>query len=120
MEKGKSKEKEFVPDYIGCDIEGEEISGYSIREQPDCITVIVKFFKESEKYSTISKMIALLDQHNFAKRVYIIDSNEFVREMKKYNIDDSKFDDFDQQIIAVELTDLKTGAFVPIKIVVFK
>ena len=65
-------------------------------------------------------MIALLNQHDFAKRVYIVDSNEFVREMKKYNVDDSKFDDFDQQVIAVELTDLKTGSFVPIKIVVFK
>lgn len=120
MEKGKSKEKEFVPDYIGCDIEGEEISGYSIREQPDCITVIVKFIKLSEKNSTVAKMTALLEQHDFQKNVYIIDSDEFVKEIKKYKVDDSKFDDFDQQVIMVELTDLKTGKYVPIKIIVFK
>jgi hypothetical protein len=116
----KSKEKEFIPDYIGCNEDGEEISGYSIREQPDCITVIAKFYKPKEKNSTISKMTALLNQHKFEKKVYIVDSDEFVREMKKYNIDDSKFDDFDQQVIMVELTDLISEMFVPVKIIVFK
>lgn len=116
----KPQEKEFIPDYIGCNADGEEISGYSIREQPDCITVIVKFIKLSEKNSTVAKMTALLEQHDFQKNVYIIDSDEFVKEIKKYKVDDSKFDDFDQQVIMVELTDLKTGKYVPIKIIVFK
>jgi hypothetical protein len=116
----KPKEKEFIPDYIGCNADGEEISGYSIREQPDCITVIVKFYKLSEKGNTIAKMVELLKQHNFSKKVFILDSEEFVSELKKYNVDDSLFDDFDRQTVTVELTDLISEMFVPVKMIVFK
>lgn len=120
MNDEESKEKEFVPDYVGYDEKGEKISGYTIKEQPDNITVIVKFYKLSERKNTIDKMTELLRRHDFQKMVYIVDGEEFTREMKKYTVDDSKFDDFNQQTIMVELTDLITEKYVPIKIVVFK
>lgn len=115
----KEVTKEFTPDYVGYE-NGEMISGYTIKEQPDCITVIVKFYKESEKNNTVAKMTELLRRHDFQKRVYIVNGDEFIKEMRKYNVDDSKFDDFGQQTILVELTDLVTGMYVPIKIVLFK
>ncbi len=120
MNDEEPKEKEFIPNYVGYDENGEKISGYTIKEQPNCITVIVKFYKLSERKNTIDKMTELLRKHDFRKMVYIVDGEEFVREMKKYTVDNSKFDEFGQQNIMVELTDLITEKYIPIKIVVFK
>jgi hypothetical protein len=120
LKNDSKKDIRFVPEYVGCEESGEEIVGYSIKEQPDCITIIVKIYKESERSNAIKKMIEMLQKRNFQKNVYIVDSAEYEREMPKYILDESKFDEFGQQIVTYEFTDLITGMYVPIKLVAFK
>lgn len=120
MNSGKTEEKHFVPNDIGCNELGEEIAGWTIYEQPENIVVVVKIYKESERKNTIIKMSELLLMRNYNRRVFIVDSEEFEREMKKYILDESKFNEFGQQEVIYEFTDLITGRYVPLRIVAFK
>lgn len=114
------KEKLFTPTFVGYNESGEEIVGWRIYEQPENIVVVIKVYKEAERQNAITKMMELLLKHNYERRVFIVDLVEFEREMKKYNPDESKFDEFGQQMIAYELTDLISGQFVPIKLIAYK
>lgn len=110
----------FIPKDVGCNELGEEIAGWSIFEQPENIVVVVKIYKESERKYTIAKMTEFLLMRNYNRRVYIIDSEEYEREMRKYNPDESKFDEFGQQMVYYEFTDLITDRYVPLMLIAYK
>lgn len=114
------EKKFFEPHYVGCSELGEEIVGWTIYEQPDNIVVVIKMYKETERRNAITKMTELLLLRDYRRRIYIVDSEEFEREIKKYVPDESKFDNLGQQIVLYELTDLITGRFVPVSLIAFK
>ena len=113
-------EKRFEPAFIGCNDIGEKILGWKIIEQPNTIVVVVKIYKESERHNAITRMAELILKRELNKKVYIVDSEEFEREMKKYKLDDTKFNEFGFQKITYEFVDLITGRFVPIEIIAYK
>lgn len=110
----------FIPEHVGYNISGERIAGWSTKEEPENIVVIVKIYKEAERKNTITKMTELLLMRNYKKKVYIVDSEEYEKEMKKYIPDESKYNEFGQQEVYYEFIDLISGQFVPIKLIAYK
>lgn len=102
--------------------------GCSIKFQGLYLMMIVEMQEKDKIKEVIKKMKDhanfVIEQYKnggiYIERVCIVDSDEVMRQINNLAIDDSKFDENGKQDVALEITDLITGEFVPFDITVNK